>query len=339
LNPSRLTEVKEFFKNLALRISALNLSTHLGLVTFSDKNKVTVKQPLTALHLNFNHQLDNIEADGSTAIFDALNRASMMLIAIKRQYPRTKSRIILLTDGEDNQSTIQPSVVSSSLYANNIVLDAVVIGSNQTSDLFKIAHSTGGYAFSPKTQQALFQIFLLETVVDVRTRPEITKVPCLNWSTFQPKPADMANPYDFPPCRPHPNLDDYFIALSDAERFVNRMSGRSARSSASVHSSSTRLSVASTITIGAGGLSRILLSEIKAMIDNPHDYMDIYVSQTNMSFWKVVMQGPPDSAYGNGTFLLYIEMGTDFPRRPPSARFITPMLHPNITKVSTEQTL
>jgi uncharacterized protein YegL len=339
LNPSRLTEVKEFFKNLALRISALNLSTHLGLVTFSNQNKVTVKQPLTALHLNFNHQLDNIEADGSTAIFDALNRASMMLIAIKRQYPRTKSRIILLTDGEDNQSTIQPSVVSSTLYANNIVLDAVVIGSNQTSDLFKIAHSTGGYAFSPKTQQALFQIFLLETVVDVRTRPEITKVPCLNWSTFQPKPADMANPYDFPPCRPHPNLDDYFIALSDAERFMNRMSRRSARSSASVHSSSTRLSVASTITIGAGGLSRILLSEIKAMIDNPHDYMDIYVSQTNMSFWKVVMQGPPDSAYGNGTFLLYIEMGTDFPRRPPSARFITPMLHPNITKVSTEQTL
>jgi hypothetical protein len=308
-------------------------------VTFSDKNKVTVKQPLTALHLNFNHQLDNIEADGSTAIFDALNKASMMLIAIKRQYPHTKPRIILLTDGEDNQSTIQPSIISSSLYANDIVLDAVVIGSNQTSNLFKIAHNTGGYAFSPKSQQALFQIFLLETVVDVRTRPEITKVPCSNWSTFQPKPADMANPYDFPPCRPHPNLDDYFIALGDAERFMNRLSRRSARSSASVHSSSTRLSVASTITTGAGGLSRILLSEIKAMIDNPHDYMDIYVSQTNMSFWKVVMQGPPDSAYGNGTFLLYIEMGSDFPRRPPSARFITPMLHPNITKVSTEQGL
>ncbi|KAH9205235.1 ubiquitin-conjugating enzyme/RWD-like protein, partial [Leptodontidium sp. 2 PMI_412] len=77
---------------------------------------------------------------------------------------------------------------------------------------------------------------------------------------------------------------------------------------------------------------RILLSEIKAMIDNPHHYMDIYVSQSNMGFWKVVMQGPPDSPYADGTFLLYIELGQDFPRRPPSARFITPILHPNITK-------
>jgi hypothetical protein len=336
LNPSRLTEVKEFFKNLALRISALNLSTHLGLVTFSDKNMVTVKQPLTALHLNFNHQLDNIEPSGSTAIFDAVNKARMMLTAVKRQYPKTKSRIILLTDGEDNQSITLPSTVSSSLYSNDIVLDAVVLGSTHTSNLFKIAKNTGGYAFSPQTQQALFQIFLLETVVDIRTRPNITKVSCSNWTTFTPKPADMANPYEFPPCRPHPNLEDYFIALNDAERFMNRISRQPVGSSASVHSSSTRLSVASTMTVGAGGNSRILLSEIKAMIDNPHKYMDVYVSQSNMCFWKVVMQGPPDSPYANGTFLLYIEMGSDFPRRPPSARFITPMLHPNITKVSTE---
>lgn len=260
-----------------------------------------------------------------------------MLIAVKRQHPKTKCRIILLTDGEDNKSTMQPGVVSSTLFANNIVLDAVVIGSTQTSDLFKMAKNTGGYAFAPRTQQSLFQIFLLETVVDIRTRPNITKVPVPNWAAFQPKPADMANPYDFPPCRPHPNVDDYFIALADAERFMNRMSRRSAPSTVSTRSTSTRLSAASTVTAGAGGLSRILLSEIKAMIDNPHDYIDIYVSQSNMGFWKVVMQGPPDSPYANGTFLLYIEMGSEFPRKPPSARFITPMLHPNITKVRIER--
>jgi ubiquitin-protein ligase len=87
------------------------------------------------------------------------------------------------------------------------------------------------------------------------------------------------------------------------------------------------------MTAGAGGSSRILLSEIKAIIDNPHDYMDIYVSQSNIGFWKVVMQGPPDSPYANRTFLLYIEIRPEFPRTPPSARFITPMLHPNITKI------
>jgi hypothetical protein len=335
-NPSRLTEVKEFFKNLSLRISALHLSTHLGLVTFSDKNRVLVKQELTPLHLNFNHQLDNISPSGSTAIFDAINRASTMLMSLKIVYPKTKCRIILLTDGHDNASSFLPQTVSSGLYDSNIVLDAVVIGSSATTQLFKIAKHTGGYAFAPKTQQELFQIFLLETVVDIRTRPDLPRVTWTKWDTYMPKAPDMANQYDFPPCKPHPNLNDYFVALGDAERFMNRMSRTSARSSVSTPSVTTRLSVASTVTASAGGSSRVLLSEIKAMIDNPHDFIDVYVSQSNMGFWKVVMQGPPDSPYAKGTFLLYIEIGEDFPRRPPNARFITPVLHPNITKVSAD---
>ncbi|RDL38800.1 Uncharacterized protein BP5553_03140 [Venustampulla echinocandica] len=332
-NPSRLTEVKEFFKNQALRISALNLSTYLGLVTFA--GSVVTNQPLTPLHLNFSHQLDGIQAAGNTAIFDALDRASGMLVELQHRYPQTKCRIILLTDGCDNNSKAVPFEISSRLYERNIVLDAIVIGSSETRELFKIAKNTGGYAFKPLTQQALFQIFLLETVSDIRTRPDIVRVKCngsLDWSIFVPKAADMSDPYNFPPCRPHPNQEDYFIALADAGQFMSRMSRRPGGSAGSVYSVSTTLSNASTLTATAGGISRILLSEIKAMVDNPHKYMDIYVSQSNMGFWKVVMQGPPDSPYARGTFLLYVEIGPEFPRKPPSARFITPMLHPNITK-------
>lgn len=69
------------------------------------------------------------------------------------------------------------------------------------------------------------------------------------------------------------------------------------------------------------------------MAANQHPYMDVYISESNMGFWKVVMQGPPASPYVKGTFVLYIEMGDGFPRQAPSARFITPVLHPNITKV------
>lgn len=68
------------------------------------------------------------------------------------------------------------------------------------------------------------------------------------------------------------------------------------------------------------------------MIENHHGYIDIYISESSMGFWEIVMQGPPDSPYEDGTFLLYIELGDQFPRQPPTARFITPILHPNITK-------
>jgi hypothetical protein len=322
-DPTRLDEVKEFFKNLSLRISALNLSTHLGLVTFSSGNDVVVRQPLTPIHLNFNQQLNNITPRGRTAIFNALDTAKVELENLKDQFPQTNCRIILLTDGEDNNSSVVPSNISGELLDANIVLDAVVIGEDQTANLFRICKQTGGYAFAPQTQQALFQIFLLETMIDIRTRPDIIQVQLPlegNWEDFEPKAADMTDPFDFPPCRPHPNIDDYFIALADADRFMGRSSRRSS------------VSVSTTVS-GAGGTSRILLGEIRAAIANPHNFIDIYVSQSNMGFWKVVMQGPPNSPYSKGIFLLYVEIGDEFPRRPPQARFLTPVLHPNITKV------
>ncbi|KAK4112678.1 UBC-like protein [Canariomyces notabilis] len=51
-----------------------------------------------------------------------------------------------------------------------------------------------------------------------------------------------------------------------------------------------------------------------------------------MGFWKVVMEGPEGSPYEAGVFLLYLDIGLDFPRVPPAVRFITPILHPNISK-------
>lgn len=338
--PSRLMEVKEFFKNFALRISALGLPTHLGLVTFASQRSVKVQQQLTPLHLNFHQKLEDITAAGPTAIFDALSKASVMLKDIQQRHPKTKCRIVLLTDGDDNSSTITASSASSELYDNDIVLDAVVIGTAFTSDLFKVARMTGGYAFAPATQAALFQIFLLETVVDIRTRPDIVPVPLdkTSWLNFTPKSADMADPYDFPPCRPHPNLEDYFIALKDADRFLTYMSRRPAPSFENVISDSIRSTVPTGLSsnhLASSNTSntRILLSEVKAMIENPHDYIDVYVSESNMGFWKVVIQGPSASAYEDGVFLLYVEIGAEFPRRPPNARFVTPVLHPNITKV------
>jgi len=45
-----------------------------------------------------------------------------------------------------------------------------------------------------------------------------------------------------------------------------------------------------------------------------------------------VVQGPPDSAYSTGTFVLYLHMEEGYPASPPKARFITPIHHPNVNK-------
>jgi uncharacterized protein YegL len=339
---SRLSEVKDVFKNLVTRLNAYKLNTHLGLITFAGQTDVQVNQPLAQTILDFRDKLEDIVPNGSTALWDALVKAKEMLTAYKLKFPGTRLRIIALTDGENNDSRFQAPYVCRELYDNNIVLDAIVIGTTATSDLFKIAKHTGGYAFVPKLRTALYQIFLLETFIDIRTRPDIVKVPIKNYAISTPKRTDMEDIYDFPPCRPHENLNDHFIALGEAGRFLAAVSRRSSRPISLISSRSTvsgasfsdnASTIGPTITSGASGSARILLNEVRAMIDNPHPHMDVYVSESNMGFWKIVMQGPPSSPYESGIFLLYVELGNDFPRVPPTARFITPILHPNISKV------
>src|SRR5579859_7201117 len=67
-------------------------------------------------------------------------------------------------------------------------------------------------------------------------------------------------------------------------------------------------------------------------IRDDHPYYDIYVCERNLRFWKVVMQGPVGSIYSAGAFSTTLEMDSTFPDTPPKARFITPILHPNITR-------
>jgi hypothetical protein len=198
-----------------------------------------------------------------------------------------------------------------------------------------MAKHTGGYAFNPKTRNLLYQIPMLETFVDIRTRPDIVKIPIGLFSRSTPKVPDMQTAYDFPPCRQHPNQNDDFIALRDTDRYLSKRRNRATDGPVSAGCLAKIMSWA-----GAGpssgktsGLGKAIRGEVKAMIKNEHDFMDAYVSESNMAFWKVVMQGPPDTPYADGTFLLYVELGDQFPMVAPAARFITPILHPNVTKV------
>ncbi|KAF2462058.1 hypothetical protein BDY21DRAFT_330369 [Lineolata rhizophorae] len=333
--PSRLALVKDVFTNLVTRISAHKLATNVGLVTFSDRSNVNIIQPLTGVHRNFERKLDGITAGSFTAIWDALDKAKDMLVACKTSYKNAKCRVILLTDGENNDSAKFPSTVCADLYKNDIILDAIVIGTKCTMDLFKVANQTGGYAFNPSSRSLLYQIPMLETVIDIRTRPDIVKKPLEPWAELLPKGPDMSSLFDFPPCRDHPNQNDDFIALRDADRFIDSTSGRSPSSwsdVSSVTSESYGVRTLTGSTVGSLTTGRIIHNEVKAMIENQHEYIDVYVSESNIGFWKVVMQGPPGSPYEKGTFLLSFGFGDHFPQRPPTVRFVTPILHPNVTK-------
>uniref|UniRef100_A0A8C9Y4F1 UBC core domain-containing protein n=1 Tax=Sander lucioperca TaxID=283035 RepID=A0A8C9Y4F1_SANLU len=51
------------------------------------------------------------------------------------------------------------------------------------------------------------------------------------------------------------------------------------------------------------------------------------------SFWKILMDGPPDTAYEKGAFELFCQFGPDYPVKPPLVRFVTRIYHCNINSV------
>jgi Ca-activated chloride channel family protein len=79
--------------------------THVGLVTFSDN--VNIALPISKFDLNhrsyFTGAIMDMQAGGSTAMYDAIIVATKMLMDAQAQNPNTKLMLFVLTDGETNK--------------------------------------------------------------------------------------------------------------------------------------------------------------------------------------------------------------------------------------------
>ncbi|KAH5558945.1 peptidylprolyl isomerase [Parastagonospora nodorum] len=322
---SRLDVLKQMFDAYINRLLAYNFQTHLGLVTFG--SKASIAQPITNAVENFRHKLNNMQAKGDTAMWDSIALAQDQLQAYAEKYPSAKLRIICISDGEDNKSQQDMVNIAFRLHQQEIILDAFCLGDTSNVDLQTVSYLTQGYAFHPQTLEEAMTICELEPVLSSleRAKPQEKRSRYADSyyyrDAFHVYPTlsrfRMANEEvivehvskdDFTKRKEHPQLADEFVELGTFSK----------------HSTQAR-------TDGNLRLSRVH-TEIRNSGAHKHPHYDIYINESNMAFWKVVMQGPPESTYAGGTFLLYIDMGADYPMFAPTARFVTPIYHPNINR-------
>jgi hypothetical protein len=107
---SRLDETKQVFRNVIARMIGYNLgTTYVGLVPFNTDVKEV--SDLSRLRSDFKTKPENATPAGYTSLWDALMKANDMLRAFKINHPKTKLRVIALTDGIDNKSSATPEAV------------------------------------------------------------------------------------------------------------------------------------------------------------------------------------------------------------------------------------
>jgi ubiquitin-protein ligase len=79
-------------------------------------------------------------------------------------------------------------------------------------------------------------------------------------------------------------------------------------------------------------LTTIRLSRELAKLQSESDKLDgiVITTPSDLMEWHAKISGPPDTPYENGVFDIVLKFDMDYPVKPPSVKFLTPMYHPNI---------
>ena len=104
---------------------AYNFKSHMGLITFA--STPTIQSGISHVLENFRRSVNDIEANGDTALWDALALASDQLVEYGKKYPQAKKRIICISDGEDTSSVSnKPQEICWRLRSQQIAVDKCV---------------------------------------------------------------------------------------------------------------------------------------------------------------------------------------------------------------------
>lgn len=273
---TRLDVLKQMFDAYVNRLLAYGFQTHVGLITF--RSAASLTQNVTHAVENFRHQLNNIIASGDTALWDAIMLGRDTLLQYATKYPKAKLRIICLSDGEDTKSKQRVHDVALSLIHDRIIVDSFCLGEEQNISLKTLSYLTGGYKFEPDQMEHAMAICEMEPVLSSLERPDIVlpnlakrfySNPLLQFEQAKTEVrVDAVTRDTFPRRKEHPLLSQSFVEL-----------GRFTRGFSIANRSDSNLRLAR------------IHNEIRNSGAKVHPHYDIYICESNFSFWKVVMQG------------------------------------------------
>ncbi|XP_051809547.1 uncharacterized protein LOC110949247 [Acanthochromis polyacanthus] len=306
----KINTVKELFDNFATRSMAYDFHHVIGLVKFD--SMVKTLHTFTENLENFKVHMRNLEPSGCTLLYDALRRGASELEKVKTRFPNCRLRIICLTDGNDSGSSIEPVAVTGKLLRLDIIVDSILFGKVENNMLHGISNATGGCCFKPQTTKDGLKLFEIETVLSLEQRKPKNKLDPSSISESTLTEIFATHGYDEYPETSLPSQINSEVTMTESAL------KKKIRESKDGHFMEK---------------DKRILEELKSLHCDPHPFCRVFPAESDFTFWKILMQGPPETPYETGVFELYCQFGHDYPVSPPVVRFVTPVYHCNINSV------
>lgn len=331
------------FNMLVDKYRSMEIRARVACVLFG--SSVMLACPFTDDLAQFETLLGRAEDMGQTRLWDAIGRGIEEILKEKKAltarallHPAWRGRIVAVTDGLDNASTLRNVQVARHCRNNSVALDAFVLGTVDDTELRVCSAASGGLVLQFRDIQDASELFEQPVVVSMALRP----APVL------------------PPLGPTRESLNVFADLHAFPRTTSSV----ARAVASVapvrvarqppaHTAAAQPSVsqpgapkagvvaaptapgstaAPTSTTGsAGGRERRLKKELDDMVSGQGLAAGIVaVDRSDTNNLRFLVRGPDASLYA-GTFLtLTAAVPVDYPFKPLRFGFDDSLFHPQI---------
>ncbi|XP_044074806.1 uncharacterized protein LOC122886540 [Siniperca chuatsi] len=306
----KINAVKELFHNFATRSMAYDFHHVIGLVKFD--SMVKTLHTFTENLEKFKEHVRKLEASGCTLLYDALRRGASELEKVKMRFPDCRLHIICLTDGNDSGSCIEPVAVTAKLLKSNIIVDSILLGDVENNMLHGISNATGGCCFKPQTTKEGLRLFENETVLSLEQRKLKEKLDPSTISESILSSIFATHGYDECPETSLPSQINSKVTVTE---------------------SALKKRIQESKKAWFLEKDKRILEELKSLHCDPHPFFRVFPSESDLTFWRILMQGPPDTPYEKGVFELYCQFGPDYPVKPPLVRFVTQVYHCNVNNV------
>ncbi|KAF9893110.1 hypothetical protein FE257_012521 [Aspergillus nanangensis] len=80
------------------------------------------------------------------------------------------------------------------------------------------------------------------------------------------------------------------------------------------------------------GSQKRIAKELAELMESPPVGISVELAdESNLYAWKVHLEGPENSPFAKGKFLIKLTLPTEYPFKPPTISFATKIYHPNVT--------